>query len=607
MRMDGNAHSYFRITLFMLLLSIFFILMPSLTFAERFVKIYSTIDKNKIGINQTLTLSVTIEAKNISKVLEPTLPDIKDFKIINRSSSTSTEISFINGKTSRVKKYQYQYTLKPEKIGKFIIGPIFSTYKGKQYKTEPIEITITEKNSSSDNGYITDEGIQINPEKIKKEIFLKYLTTKKNVYVGQQIFLKYEIYSPYEIERISLVSMPEMEGFYKIDLQNSTKLKYNSLMLGGKNYKYAILKKIVLFPLFSGNFNISPLQVKVTVLIRSTEFPNFFALPYTLILSSPKLAINVNPLPKYRGKGKFSGVVGSLRINAVQYSKEIYLGEPSKFYIILKSNGNLNNIKRFTFNSSPKSRIILSGVYNDKKMTNNGYYFTKKFEYTVIPEKTGNLFIKIDKITYFDIDKNRYISLNTGAFSFDVKTISSSDNNKSSEKSRGSLYTSKQINSKLKMLLILIIFFFLILIVVLVYLLLKVKKSQHKIQREIIERDSEKNEVLRNIRLLMAEAESKLLSGNNILEASSLLKKALIIALSEKMGISAGKVTIKNIDNSNLDQNLKKDLKDSINFLNKIIYSQERESIIDDKEKLNMYIEKVNELIKKLGINGFNQ
>ena len=600
MKMDGKP-KLFLIAFFVVFILSVLIAAPSISSAEKVVKIYSSVDENQIGINQTLTLSVTIETKNISKVLEPSIPDISPFKVVSKNSSTSTEISFINGKTSRVKKYRYKYTLKPGKIGKFLISPISVTYKGKEYKTDPIVITVTEKNTERE--YITDEGLKINPAQLKKEIFVKAIINKQTAYVGEQLSLRYEIFSTHEIEQISIISMPKMEGFYRIDIENPSRLKYNNLYSKGKNYKHSVIKKLVLYPLYPGNFNISPIETKVTALIRNREFPNLFALPYTLILKTPELAVKVIPLPEYNGKYSFTGIVGKLQVDVAQHSKSIYQGESSRFYITVKSNGNLNNIKDIHFSHPENCKIILSDIYNDKKLLNGTYYFSKKFEYTIIPEKNGKLVVKAEKLLYFDTDKKSYVSLNIKPLYFDVNPVPTSENiNTETEKTT---VEDKDIKSKYKNLLFIVISSFSILTAILVYLLFKTKKSNFR-NHEINKNKSETNENLRNIRLLMAEAESKLLN-DNVAEASSLIKRAITYALSARLGISSGKVTIKNIEKSNLDEALKEELKNSLSILNKIIYSPEKEDLIKNKGLLSVNIEKFESLIKRLEDDSFSQ
>ena len=607
MKMVGKMYRlHIKILILIILTSI--VLIPSISFAEKSIKIYSSVDEKQIGLDQTLILSVTVETKNISKILDPILPNISSFEILDRSKSTSTEISFINGKSSRIKRHVYHYTLKPKKIGKFIIGPIIVNYKGIQYKTDPIEITVTEK-SSNNNNYITDEGLKIDPSQIKKDIFIKSSLSNKKVFVGEQIYLKYEIFSAYDIEQISLISMPDIRGFYKVNIENTTKLTYKTVLIKGKHYKYSALKRIVLFPLFAGDFKISPLKLKVTALIRSKEFPNFFALPYTLIISSDEINIDVKPLPPYTGKDKFSGIVGSLTINTAQYSKMIHVGESSKFYITVQSNGNLNNIKNFQFNTNLKSKIILSDIYNDKKLANNIYYFSKKFEYTIIPEEKGNLLINLNGLTYFNSNKNRYILQNIKPLSFNVKTASSLNNinlknetlNKSSSDTS---LLNKQIDSKYKNLLFVLIIIFLIITVIFLFFRLKQKRSQNYISSKS-KTENEKYDLSRNIKLLMAEAESKFLKSD-IPGALSLLKKVLIIALSNKTGIPSGKITIKTIKNAYLDQDLKNEISTILNFFNETTYSQKKEYIID-KKTINTYFDKVRDLIKRLEVYNFNQ
>jgi len=103
------------------------------------VKISSSVDKNKLSQDETLTLSIDI-AGDISSSPKIQLPDLdKDFEIISTAQSQNVSLK---GKQTAL-SINFKYILLPKKEGKITIGAVTAKYKDQAYKTDPIEIEVT--------------------------------------------------------------------------------------------------------------------------------------------------------------------------------------------------------------------------------------------------------------------------------------------------------------------------------------------------------------------------------------------------------------------------------------------------------------------------------
>ncbi|MEO0226172.1 MAG: BatD family protein, partial [candidate division WOR-3 bacterium] len=79
---------------------IFSLLIPVILGAGE-IQFSATVSQTTVGLGQEFTLNVTVEGEDVGGVTAPELPPLADFTILNRSSSQSTSIQFINGKMSQ--------------------------------------------------------------------------------------------------------------------------------------------------------------------------------------------------------------------------------------------------------------------------------------------------------------------------------------------------------------------------------------------------------------------------------------------------------------------------------------------------------------------------
>lgn len=102
------------------------------------LKVKSSVDKNKLSQNATLILKIEITGV-FQDSPEIKLPDLKnDFEIFSSGQSQSISIRDKQKKQAVV----FEYVLSPKKTGKITIGEVKMNYRGKIYKTLPIDIEV---------------------------------------------------------------------------------------------------------------------------------------------------------------------------------------------------------------------------------------------------------------------------------------------------------------------------------------------------------------------------------------------------------------------------------------------------------------------------------
>ena len=77
------------------------------------------------------------------------LPDLESFDVLmGPSTSNSTSIEMINGKTTRSVTFSYTYILQAKKEGKFTIQPATIEADGKTYTSNPVTIQVVKGSST---------------------------------------------------------------------------------------------------------------------------------------------------------------------------------------------------------------------------------------------------------------------------------------------------------------------------------------------------------------------------------------------------------------------------------------------------------------------------
>jgi len=105
----------------------------------------STVNRNQINVNETLTLTVSYDKQVNSSELD--LDELKaDFEVLGIRPQNNSSISVINGQTSRVESTTWTITLTPKREGELTI-PAFSIDNDTSQA-----ITVSVNNSSPNNG-----------------------------------------------------------------------------------------------------------------------------------------------------------------------------------------------------------------------------------------------------------------------------------------------------------------------------------------------------------------------------------------------------------------------------------------------------------------------
>jgi len=406
-------------------MTFFLIIGFTLIFAAE-IEVQSYVDKTKVGTDDILTLTVEISGENAAHVGKPRLPAIDNFSVLGSSSSSSSAVTIINGRMKSNITKSYEFSLQPQKTGKFIIPPISVKYKHKTFTTEPITITVvsgstepappvpnqlrnrysqSNNNSSADSNNLSDN------------IFLTAELDKRNVFEGEPITVTFKLYSRYDIYNLDFDKEPNFNGFWKEDVYTPNRINFSRTTRNGRLFNMMTVRKVALFPTQTGRLVIPAMTMNVQIRTEPRSFFDFGESRNYKIRSKQK-SILVKELP-VEGKPKnYSGAVGKFGISSSISTNELKAGDSFTYTLKISGNGNLNNFDPPQLPEISNLRFIepeITTNINKDKVSGN-----KLIKYLVIAQEKGNYTIPALKFSYFDTSEKKYKTLKTKQYNLIV-------------------------------------------------------------------------------------------------------------------------------------------------------------------------------------------
>ena len=381
----------------------------------------------KSGQRFRLTYTINTQAENF----EP--PNIQNFSVLaGPSTSTSQNVSVINGKMTRTYQLQFTFVLEANKTGEFTISPAKIRVDGKTYESNPVTIEVIGREKSQgkqqQNAKPADESNRQSKTQDAQgdDLFVRILVNKSNVYREEPLVATIKLYSKLNISGLENIQFPNFEGFYKQEIETQPLQHLEKENVNGEIYGTGILKKYLLFPQKTGTITIDAFEVdcivqkKVKSQSRSI-FDDFFG-SYRNVkmpLSSRPVQINVQALPSKK-PFDFTGGVGNYSMDASMNKQSVKTNEGVTLKIDIAGNGNLKVLEPPKINFPPDLEVYDPKVSNNIKVTPSGASGTKTIEYLVIPRHAGEYNIPPVKMSYFNPAKGSYHTLQSGPLTLHV-------------------------------------------------------------------------------------------------------------------------------------------------------------------------------------------
>ena len=367
------------------------------------VTFQAKLSKNRMGINERLKVSFEMN-KNGDNF---TPPQFVGFRVVG-GPNQSTSNSWINGKRSFSRSFTY--FLNPTRKGKLSIGQATVKIDGAIYKTSPVLVEVTEAvktpNQAGNADYIADQNVHLVAE-----------VSNGNPYLNEAFTVVYKLYYTSEIgiSNVNEVESPGYADFWS-HLIPIKKLEMKQGTYKGATYNYVTWRKAVLYPQKTGELILEPLTLNVTVQVPSNRrdiWGNLVNRQVPKVITAGKRTIKVKPLPLEGKPLGFTGAVGNFDLNFSLNKDVLKASESFQGTIKVSGRGNLKLFNLPKINV-PAALEVYEPEHKENIKTNLlGMQGSIQDTYTIVPEFQGNYPIPGVSFSYFDPNKNRYVTLNS--------------------------------------------------------------------------------------------------------------------------------------------------------------------------------------------------
>ncbi len=400
-----------------------------LLLAAQGVTFTASVDKNTVATDEQFTLELTLNGGGMGGGKNLKLPDLGKFMILSGPNQSSS-VQIVNGSVSST--VTYSYVLQPREAGKFTLGAATIEAGGKQYSSQPVEMTVVKGSAkpkqSAASGQTPDTDVQVGDN-----LFLRATVDRSRVYLGEQVTVSFKVYTRVRITNYTINKLPSMTGFWGEELAVPQQVALTNETVNGKQYQAGLLKKVALFPTQSGTLEINPLEIVCQVQIQNRKrsndfFDQFFNDPFfnnvatsNISIKSPPVKISVLPLPKTDVPASFKGAVGKFSLNAGVSSSTVKTNEPLSLKATIGGSGNIKILEAPNLELSNDFEKYDPKVNETIDRSSNVVNGSKTFEWLLVPRYPGQKRIPPLEFSYFDPSKGKYVALKSAAIELTVE------------------------------------------------------------------------------------------------------------------------------------------------------------------------------------------
>lgn len=351
----------------------------------------ATTDARQVMVGSAFTVSFTLQNANPESF---EAPDFDGLRLLS-GPSQMTRSTFINGVSTR--SVGYSYTLQATRPGTYRIKPARVRVNGKTLTTKMLTVEVVKQ----DPGAVSQDDNEA-------EIYLVAEVDSTETYIGQQVIVRYRIYTQVNIENYNILSESAYDGCYA-QILDAYKEPVVKIVKDGKEYSTKVLRKVSVFPQQSGLINIEPIVVRVGIPDRSQRRRSFFSNfnLKTRNISSNELNLEVRS-PYENAPADFSGAVGHFDVRFKVQPPNASTDDAITLRMTLRGSGDVKTIREPSIDF-PESFEIYEPKVHHERMVNvtDSVRSEKIIDYLFIARQPGTFDIH-PTFTFLDPDLRRY-------------------------------------------------------------------------------------------------------------------------------------------------------------------------------------------------------
>ncbi|MDR2423291.1 MAG: BatD family protein [Prevotellaceae bacterium] len=369
-----------------------------------------------VSLNSEFKIAYKMEYEQNNPVEDFSPPTFADnFNVI---AGPTRSMSMLNNNGKVTLSVTFTYYVQALREGVFDLPQASVKMKdGKVVKSKQRSIEILKeegKNAGGQQNVATDD---VSPE----DLFVKMDFNRQSVYKGEPMVLTVKLYNRgVAVADVSNFKMPTLAGFDMQELK-ITDAEWKQQKYNNKIYQTYPLARLILYPLRAGELKLDPVELVTTIQVRQQQtransmFDVFIGSPVRNIrksLKSAPVTLNIKDFPA-GAPASFNGATGDFKLSSKIDKTTSVANQPVTFSITVSGTGNFKQIKEpliaLPDNFDKYDPKIIDNVKSDL----SGGAGSKKFEYVFIPRNAGEFDIPAVEFSYFDVQKNSYVSLKT--------------------------------------------------------------------------------------------------------------------------------------------------------------------------------------------------
>lgn len=353
--------------------------------------ITARVDRTTVAADEQLVLTVTVTGDFLT-IPRPDLSQIKDFVVVN--SSTSTQVSIVNGKMTS--QGVYIYRVQPLSEGQLEIAPIVVNIDGQEYATDPIAIEVLPAGTPSQPSN-TPEGDQ--PSTIDgQEYFVEAEVDNEYPYLGEQIIYTFRFFQAINFFGQPDYRPPSFTDFWSRQIINQP--HYDTVVDG---QKYLVTEiRTALFPANLGELTIEPARLVI---------PGGMFEPDVKLEANP-VTVSVKPLPE-NAPDDFSGAVGQFEIRSSLNDTQTKVNEPLTLRVEIEGQGNIETLTEPTLPEMPGWRYFESQASTRIDSSQEVLSGVRSFERLVVPGQAGEREFPAISFSFYNPKTDQYETVST--------------------------------------------------------------------------------------------------------------------------------------------------------------------------------------------------
>jgi len=412
----------------LLALACFVLLLPRLARADD-PEMSASVDTQHLGVGEIMRLSVRV-ASSHGQPGHPSPGTTTGFTVIGTSSSPSQQVTITNGRMTSQRGLDVAWSLRADKAGTWMVGPVSVQIGAQTYRAGPIRITVAPAGQGppraapdpydpfgavdplqhlldSLNGqpqpqaYPTDPKLAMDAAR-GTVAFLHATTDITSAVVGQQVTVSMYLYTDPNARDPGMVDVHEATAadFVKRPLFEDDNSDHNvsRALVDGHVYLVRLLRRWALFPIKAGDLTVSAMDLTLQR-NRSTGDPK---------RESEVLTIHVTEPPTdHRPPGYMLGDVGSFTLSSDVTPRDIEEDSAIGVTLTLSGTGNLPAMITPPAEAGlewlpPEVHEKVGGTKGDK------FGGSRTFAYVVRIHKTGDVSLGLIHIPFWDPTANKY-------------------------------------------------------------------------------------------------------------------------------------------------------------------------------------------------------